>query len=131
MGPTWNNPVLDPLAVLLLDNQLCTYHRWLLRPFYILFPDSPRAQYDLIRALQYRFYEREGETKITDAERLEHSLDLIQKFVELMTQYRPVEMNEVEEKEEDEEETEENGTLLPSFIEAELSTNLGFSLSLS
>lgn len=52
------------------------------------YPDSPRAQYDLIRAIQYRFYERERDEKISEEQKTEHTLDLIQKFVEIITQYR-------------------------------------------
>jgi hypothetical protein len=69
--------------------------------------DSPRAQYDLVRAIQYHFYEKERDMMLTDAERHEHTLDLIQRFVNIMTQFRPIEMNEVEEEDEVQEGTEE------------------------
>ena len=52
------------------------------------YPESPRAKYDLVRAIQYRFYERERNEKISDEQRNEHTLDLVQKFVDIISQYR-------------------------------------------
>jgi hypothetical protein len=66
------------------------------------YPESPRAKYDLARAIQFRFNERERKETITAEEKLEHTLDLIQKFVDIMTMYKPLEETADEESEEEE-----------------------------
>ena len=67
---------------------------------------------------QYRFYEREREETLSEEDKLAHSLDLIQRFVDIMSQFRPLEtkQNKVEGGEEEEEEEEEVEYVLPPSI---------------
>ena len=67
------------------------------------YPDSPRAKYDLVRALQYRFYERERTETLTEEQRLEHVLDCVHRFTDIISMFKPLEETAAEDLDEEDE----------------------------
>jgi len=78
------------------------------------YPESPRGKYDMIRALQFRFYERERTETFTEEQKLEHTLDLVNRFSEIMSIFKPLEETAAEGSDDDDE--EETEYVLPPSI---------------
>lgn len=57
-------------------------------------PDSPRANYDLVRAMQLRMTEREASGEVIPTEeRQKFSLEVVERWLNLMSKYRPLAEN--------------------------------------
>ena len=80
------------------------------------YPDSPRGKYDMARAMQFRFEERDPGETVSEEEKLKHSLDVIQRFVDIMSMFK-LPGDETEEEDVDEENAEaESKYVLPPGI---------------
>jgi len=81
------------------------------------FPESPRAQYDLARALQFKF---DDPTKnFSEEEKLKNSLDIIRRFVDIMKRFKPLDEStkaDPEDEENAESESESKYILPPGIL---------------
>ena len=77
------------------------------------YPDSPRGKYDLARALQFKFDETDP---ISEEEKLKRSQDLIQRFVDIMKMFKPLDDTTTEDEDEENAENESRYVLPPGIL---------------